>query len=75
MSFENSVVDRMWADLADVGGDPSTGGYRRYAWTSVDGTVWEGGTWTGGTWTGGTWTGGTWTGGTWTGGTWRATRW
>src|SRR5215213_10115908 len=26
----------MWADLAEVGRDPSTGGYRRHAWTRTD---------------------------------------
>ncbi len=26
----------MWADLAPVGRDPSTGGYRRSAWTAAD---------------------------------------
>src|SRR5215207_6195617 len=28
--------DRMWADLAPVGREPSTGGYRRFAWTRTD---------------------------------------
>jgi N-carbamoyl-L-amino-acid hydrolase len=31
--------DRMWADLAPVGRDPRSGGYRRFAWTAVDRTV------------------------------------
>jgi N-carbamoyl-L-amino-acid hydrolase len=31
----------MWADLAAIGRQPDTGGYRRYAWTSVDGTLRE----------------------------------
>ncbi len=26
----------MWADLADIGRDPRTGGYRRFAWTAQD---------------------------------------
>jgi N-carbamoyl-L-amino-acid hydrolase len=26
----------MWADLAEIGRDPRTGGYRRFAWTSDD---------------------------------------
>ena len=26
----------MWADLADIGRDPRTGGYRRFAWTGED---------------------------------------
>ena len=28
--------DSMWADLAPIGRDPRTGGYRRYAWTHED---------------------------------------
>ena len=28
--------DRMWADLAPIGRDGSTGGYRRFAWTAED---------------------------------------
>jgi N-carbamoyl-L-amino-acid hydrolase len=28
--------DRMWADLATLGRDGTTGGYRRFAWTSTD---------------------------------------
>src|SRR4051794_17448212 len=31
----------MWAELADVGRDASTGGYRRYAWTRTDHTLRE----------------------------------
>ena len=31
----------MWADLAPVGRDPSTGGYRRSAWTAADATLRE----------------------------------
>src|SRR3954453_8090678 len=42
MSFENSGgFDSMWADLAEVGLDPSTGGYRRYAWTRTDAVLGE----------------------------------
>ena len=41
MAFENSVFDRMWADLAPVGRAAATGGYRRFAWTSVDATLRE----------------------------------
>jgi N-carbamoyl-L-amino-acid hydrolase len=42
MSFEDSGgFDRMWSDLAPVGRDRSTGGYRRYAWTSTDGLLRE----------------------------------
>ena len=28
--------DRMWAELAPIGRDPRTGGYRRFAWTGAD---------------------------------------
>src|SRR5688572_27280412 len=28
--------EHMWADLAPIGRDPSTGGYRRSAWTAAD---------------------------------------
>ncbi len=31
-----SAFDRMWAALAPVGREPSTGGYRRFAWTRTD---------------------------------------
>jgi len=31
----------MWADLATVGRDTGTGGYRRYAWTGTDGLLRE----------------------------------
>jgi N-carbamoyl-L-amino-acid hydrolase len=31
----------MWSDLAPVGRDPRTGGYRRYAWTDTDATLRE----------------------------------
>jgi beta-ureidopropionase / N-carbamoyl-L-amino-acid hydrolase len=31
--------DRMWADLAPVGRDAATGGYRRFAWTAADATL------------------------------------
>jgi beta-ureidopropionase / N-carbamoyl-L-amino-acid hydrolase len=42
MSFENSGgFDRMWADLAPVGRDPGTRGYRRFAWTRTDATLRE----------------------------------
>ncbi len=33
--------DRMWDDLAPIGRDPHTGGYRRYAWTAEDATLRE----------------------------------
>jgi N-carbamoyl-L-amino-acid hydrolase len=36
-----STFEGMWADLAPVGRDPGTGGYRRYAWTGTDGLLRE----------------------------------
>jgi N-carbamoyl-L-amino-acid hydrolase len=33
--------EAMWAELAEVGRDRRTGGYRRYAWTSEDATLRE----------------------------------
>jgi N-carbamoyl-L-amino-acid hydrolase len=33
--------DRMWAELAPLGRDGATGGYRRYAWTGTDGLLRE----------------------------------
>jgi N-carbamoyl-L-amino-acid hydrolase len=33
--------DRMWGDLAPVGRDAATGGYRRFAWTATDATLRE----------------------------------
>ena len=36
-----SSFDGMWADLAPVGRDGGTGGYRRYAWTPTDGVLRE----------------------------------
>jgi N-carbamoyl-L-amino-acid hydrolase len=36
---EDTAVQRfemLWASLSDIGRDPSSGGYRRYAWTSAD---------------------------------------
>lgn len=30
------TFDGLWADLADIGRDARTGGYRRFAWTGVD---------------------------------------
>jgi N-carbamoyl-L-amino-acid hydrolase len=41
MPFEDSVFDRMWADLAPLGRDATTGGYRRYAWTREDAVLRE----------------------------------
>jgi N-carbamoyl-L-amino-acid hydrolase len=36
-----STFEDMWADLAPVGRDSGTGGYRRYAWTDTDGLLRE----------------------------------
>lgn len=36
MTTGQASFDRMWADLAAVGREASTGGYRRFAWTPVD---------------------------------------
>jgi N-carbamoyl-L-amino-acid hydrolase len=33
--------DSLWADLAPVGRDSSTGGYRRFSWTAADATLRE----------------------------------
>src|SRR5688500_8591427 len=42
MSFDASGgFDGMWADLAPVGRDTATGGYRRYAWTREDAVLRE----------------------------------
>jgi beta-ureidopropionase / N-carbamoyl-L-amino-acid hydrolase len=41
MAIPSPGFDGMWADLAPVGRDPSTGGYRRYAWTAADATLRE----------------------------------
>ena len=42
MSFENSgAFEGMWADLAPLGRDDVTGGYRRFAWTPTDGVLRE----------------------------------
>jgi beta-ureidopropionase / N-carbamoyl-L-amino-acid hydrolase len=35
------TFDRLWDDLAPVGRERSTGGYRRYAWTRADATLRE----------------------------------
>jgi N-carbamoyl-L-amino-acid hydrolase len=36
-----TAFDAMWADLAPVGRHPTTGGYRRYAWTRADAVLRE----------------------------------
>ncbi|WP_415095781.1 allantoate amidohydrolase [Micropruina sp.] len=38
---EHASFDRMWAELAPVGRDRATGGYRRFAWTPQDATLRE----------------------------------
>ena len=34
-------LERMWADLTDIGRDPATGGYHRFAWNDADMTLRE----------------------------------
>jgi N-carbamoyl-L-amino-acid hydrolase len=41
ISAPGGSFERMWADLAPVGRDGSTGGYRRFAWTATDATLRE----------------------------------
>ena len=36
-----STFDGMWADLAPLGRDAATGGYRRFAWTGTDAVLRE----------------------------------
>lgn len=36
-----ATFDRLWADLGPIGRDPTTGGYRRFAWTQEDATLRE----------------------------------
>jgi N-carbamoyl-L-amino-acid hydrolase len=36
-----SSFERMWAELAPLGRHPSSGGYRRYAWTATDAALRE----------------------------------
>jgi N-carbamoyl-L-amino-acid hydrolase len=40
-SHERSTFDSMWADLAPIGRDGRSGGYRRFAWTRADATLRE----------------------------------
>ena len=30
------TFERLWSAIADIGRHPSTGGYRRFAWTEAD---------------------------------------
>ncbi|MEO6886720.1 MAG: allantoate amidohydrolase [Jatrophihabitantaceae bacterium] len=32
----NATFDRLWSELAPIGRSPSSGGYRRFAWTAAD---------------------------------------
>ena len=41
VSFDALCFDELWADLAPVGRDPRSGGYRRFAWTDADLTLRE----------------------------------
>jgi hypothetical protein len=33
---QGAVFEKMWSTIADIGRDPVTGGYRRFAWTAAD---------------------------------------
>jgi N-carbamoyl-L-amino-acid hydrolase len=33
---QSGTFERLWSDIADIGRDPTTGGYRRFAWTEAD---------------------------------------
>jgi beta-ureidopropionase / N-carbamoyl-L-amino-acid hydrolase len=35
-AVSGNAFDRLWSDLAPIGRDDSTGGYRRFAWTPAD---------------------------------------
>ena len=30
------TFEQLWSAIADIGRDPTTGGYRRFAWTEAD---------------------------------------
>ena len=34
--ISESTFDQLWSAIADIGRDPTTGGYRRFAWTEAD---------------------------------------
>jgi N-carbamoyl-L-amino-acid hydrolase len=36
MTFDATTFDGMWSAIAPIGREPSTGGYRRFAWTRED---------------------------------------
>jgi N-carbamoyl-L-amino-acid hydrolase len=40
-TFESKTFDGLWSAIEPVGREPSTGGYRRYAWTRQDATLRE----------------------------------
>ncbi len=31
-----ATFEQLWSAIADIGRDPTTGGYRRFAWTEAD---------------------------------------
>ena len=31
-----ATFEQLWSAIADIGRDPTTGGYRRFAWTQAD---------------------------------------
>jgi beta-ureidopropionase / N-carbamoyl-L-amino-acid hydrolase len=33
---QSATFDQLWSAIADIGRDPTTGGYRRFAWTPAD---------------------------------------
>jgi beta-ureidopropionase / N-carbamoyl-L-amino-acid hydrolase len=33
---QSGTFERLWSAIADIGRDPNTGGYRRFAWTEAD---------------------------------------
>jgi len=41
MTLESNTFDGMWSAIESIGREPSTGGYRRYAWTHADTTLRE----------------------------------
>ena len=41
MTLESTTFDGMWSAIESIGREPSTGGYRRYAWTHADTTLRE----------------------------------
>ena len=33
-AMSDATFDALWSAIADIGRDPATGGYRRFAWTA-----------------------------------------